>query len=106
MSDLRLRYILDENHNVIHEPDIVKWAKWFEHTPNRIVKKETVGSSEISTVFLAIDHRWAWGDGRPIVFETMIFGDDESYQERCCTWDEALEQHQIAVDLVKQGKAK
>lgn len=47
----------------------------------------------ISTVFLGIDH----GFGRsnhPILFETMIFDHGQPCGLfRCCTWDEAVEQH-------------
>lgn len=45
----------------------------------------------ISTVFLGLDHNF-WGGGKPIVFETMIFGGQHlQYQTRYCEWDEAEE---------------
>lgn len=54
----------------------------------------------ISTVFMGIDHNFT-GSGRPILFETMVFGlpDTEvgyEYQRRCSTWDEAVQQHKEA----------
>lgn len=50
----------------------------------------------VSTVFLSLDHNW--GDGPPILFETMIFGGEhDGYQERYRTWEEAEEGHEIAL---------
>jgi hypothetical protein len=47
-----------------------------------------------------MDHQF--GDGAPLLFETMIFGgiwDEKEYQERCSTWDEAEEMHARACKL-------
>jgi hypothetical protein len=50
----------------------------------------------VSTVFLGLDHQW--GDGPPLVFETMIFGGEhDQYQERYSTWDEAEAGHKQGV---------
>lgn len=58
----------------------------------------------VSTVFLCIDHRYS-GVGPPILFETMIFGDcfndQQEYQERYCTWEEAEAGHAVAVEYAK-----
>jgi hypothetical protein len=67
----------------------------------------------VSTVFLGINHQF--GDGPPILFETMAwidmeheaFGkkydrDWENYQERCSTWLEAEEMHRKAVEHFRQ----
>lgn len=40
--------------------------------PDRTVARSTVGDAEVSTVFLVIDHQW--GNGPPLLWETMIFG--------------------------------
>ena len=82
--------------------DLVEWATWFE-TANRHVKHDTFakGKIRISTVFLGMDH--GFGEGPPILFETMIFGGKyDDYQTRCSTWDEAEKMHQDAIDLIKQ----
>jgi hypothetical protein len=60
----------------------------------------------VSTIFLAIDY--AFGDGPPILFETMIFCDDTSdfaaeldhEQRRYCTWEEAKSGHDVWVRRV------
>lgn len=83
----------------------MEWAKWIEGgNDNRRVcldhfKKEN-GHYSVSTVFLGLDHNF--GDGPPILFETMIFGHGElcDYQDRYCTWDEAVSGHLTAVKLI------
>jgi len=57
-----------------------------------------VGKIRVSTVFLHLDH--SWGDGPPVLFETMVFGDDteDERQERYFTWDQAMKGHQAIVD--------
>lgn len=88
-------YIL-QGHKVVREDNIVEWAKWFE-SANRIVKKTEVAPGvEVSTVFLGVDHQF--GDGDPLLFETMIFGGErDGFQDRYSTWDEALKSHNIIV---------
>lgn len=68
------RYVIDENGNPKHEPDLFKWATWFEKSKgNRIVKQEQVGRYWISTVFLGLDHGWDRDGSKPVVWETMSF---------------------------------
>jgi len=101
---VRGHYILDVLHKIV-PVDAVTWSQWFEkqgECENRVVAKDVVGDATVSTVFHGIDHRFG-GNGPPILFETMIFinGEDAGdYQERCCTWDEAVAQHAKALALV------
>lgn len=79
--------------------DVLEWAQWYEKA-DRIVEKTMFGDVMVSTVFLGCDH--SHGGTTPILFETMIFGrDDDSYQERYATWDEAVKGHEVACELVK-----
>ena len=90
------------------------WGRWFsmpEHQAERIVKQETIKGCRVSTVFLGIDHQF--GNGRPLLFETIIFGGKhDDYQMRYSTWKQAEAGHQRAVKLVqgrkptKKGKGK
>lgn len=84
---------------VVLEPDILAWARWFESANRRVA--ETVippNNIRVSTVFLGIDHGW---HGKPMWFETMIFGGKhDEYTTRCETWDEALEMHKLAVQTL------
>ena len=47
---------------------------------------------KVSTVFLGMDH--SWGNGPPLIFETMIFGGKHDMdQERYSTYSEAKRGH-------------
>ena len=101
-------YILDNNHKPVHKP-VLESAKWMEDNP----KRKTVGYDEltdlngdevrVSTVFLGLDH--AYGGGKPILWETMIFGgeNDQAYQERYASYEQAIEGHQKAINFIKKG---
>ncbi len=80
--------------------DSVTWARWFKETRNRFIHETTVGDIRISTVFLGLNYRF--GDGPPLLFETMIFGGplDQS-QWRYSTLGEAKKGHWDAVESVK-----
>jgi hypothetical protein len=94
-----MHYILDGKVPV--PVDMMTWAMWFEnHRQDRIVKQENVAQFWVSTVFLGLDHNW--GDGPPLLFETMVFdrGDNaenrnlDCWMERTSTWELALEAHE------------
>lgn len=95
-----LYYILDEDKNPI-ECDMMTWAKMFNqdrHVAQHVIDIDGV-SVRISTVFLGLDH--SWGDGPPILFETMIFGGEhDQYQERYSTWHDAWKGHYKAIELL------
>ena len=76
----------------VPEPNLEAWAQWFE-AADRVVFRTEVGASVVSTVFLGVDHQF--GDGPPLLFETMIFTDGDGGNEmwRCSTWLEAEAQH-------------
>lgn len=91
-------YILDGKIPVL-EPDIIKWAQWYEKADRHVKNDYLPNDIHVSTVFLGIDHNW--GGGNPILFETMIFGGEHNeYQERYETWEEAEAGHQRAIELV------
>lgn len=83
-----------------HEPvpaDMMARGKWFEAADRHVGSTERDGI-RVSTVFLGINHRF--GEGPPLLFETMIFGGiEDGWQERCSTWDEATALHQRACGL-------
>jgi hypothetical protein len=106
------KYILD-GHKAVEEPDILKWAAWFEGA-NKIVKKDTAtvtvggekaGEIRISTVFLGIDH--SFNGGEPILFETMVFGGKlDQEMDRCSTWEAAEKMHELMCEKVKLSGAQ
>ncbi len=83
----------------VPEPDLLKWARWFE-TAERRVALTIQGDVSISTVFLGLDH--AYTGKTPILFETMVF-DDHSPRDECgryATWTEAELGHEAMVRKV------
>lgn len=97
---MHLYYRLDENHNPI-PCDFWELIAFNSDPENKIVKRDEFKFDNIyvSTVFLGLNH--AWRDGPPILFETMIFGGPhDRYQERYCTWDEAVAGHQRAIEMI------
>ena len=82
-------YILDENHQILRA-SLMQWARFYEDTEKRRIALHELDSIKVSTVFLGIDHNFT-KEGRPILFETMSFPDEE--QERYCTYQEALWGH-------------
>ena len=105
------KYILDGKTPVV-ENDLTKWAEWMQ-TGNRVVRHDTadvklagkpIGEVRVSTVFLGLDH-W-FGDGPPMLFETMVFGGAlDQEQDRCSTWEAAEKMHELMCERVKRGTA-
>ena len=92
-------YILDENGNPKKVYDLDEWGKWFDKNKKHI-SDTTIDNVRISTVFLGLDH--SFDGGKPVLFETMIFGGKHDlYTERCHTKEEAIEMHERAVSLVR-----
>lgn len=87
---------------------LIHWALWLE-TANRHIGDTMVGHTRISTIFIGLDHNHS-PKGPPLLFETMIFPDQdakeildrylENYLERYSTYDQAVEGHQRAVERV------
>ena len=87
-------YILEGKKPVAVE-DILVWGQWFE-TAERKVGSDTIDGVQISTVFLGVDHNF--GGGKPLLFETMIFGGErDGEQYRYSTWEEAEKSHKKIV---------
>ena len=101
-------YILDNNHKPVIST-AVKSSEWMENNP----KRKTVGYDEltdlngddvrISTVFLGLDHSYFLKI--PTLWETMIFGgeNDQAYQERYGSYEQAIEGHQKAINFINTG---
>ncbi len=81
---------------IVQAKDALDWSTNFSEEQKK-VKLTYVGDCRVSTVFLGIDHSFLDSD-LPILYETMIFGgvQDQEYQERYCTKEEALIGHKVA----------
>lgn len=82
----------------VHEPNLLKWARWFETSDRYVDATLFEGGWRLSTVFLGLDHNYA-SNGPPLLFETMTFSPwgKEVACKRCTTWDEAVILHKSAV---------
>jgi hypothetical protein len=90
------KYILIGKKPVI-EPDLYKWAKWYE-SAIRSVKKTEIGHCTVSTVFLGMNYGYGYD---LVLFETMVFGNGfDDYLQRYETWDQAEKGHEEAVLFV------
>jgi hypothetical protein len=96
-------YILGDDGRTPVACDLMEWARQFEARhgdvdPWRVARTEITSGVYVSTVFLGLDHQW--GQGPPLLFETMIFGGEHNgWQDRYSTWDEAESGHAKAVSL-------
>ena len=84
------------------------WVSTFAGPPEEMLEKKRIRYTEIpetgvcvSTVWLGLDHQF--GDGPPLIFETMVFGlpDEMEIMERYSTEEQAIEGHwQVVQSLV------
>lgn len=98
------KYIL-VGHEPIVEPDLMKWAEWWEkHHALRHIAVDEINDKRVSTVFLGINHKF-FGGGQPLLFETMVFTKGswaDEYMERYYTWDEAARGHKRIVNSISR----
>lgn len=87
---------------------LIEWSRAFEVEDRNVAKSTAVFNGVnvgVSTVFLGLNHQY--GDGPPLLFETMIFGGLlDQYQERCSTWEEADKMHEVACQAVLDAYGK
>ena len=87
-----------------------KWLKLWKDPANKVVKQDIIGDKIVSTVWLGLDHNFE-PDGKPLIFETMIFGafdGGDGTEEFCRRYPNefmALEGHAFAIK-VAEGTAK
>jgi len=101
-----MKYYLLKDREVVDVKDVREWAKeWAKPTENDIGKTDIVLNEieyNVSTVFLGFEH--GFSDGKPLVFETMIFSPEDKtldeYQDRYTTYNDALIGHMKAIDLI------
>ena len=90
-------YRLDENHTPV-ACTLAEWGEMIQDINSRQVARSELGEISVSTVFLGLNHNW--GDGPPLLFETMIFdGEHDEEKWRYATWDEAIAGHKEACAL-------
>jgi len=94
-------YILKDK-KAVPVDNIIEWATQFE-SQDRRVAKDTINGVDISTVFLGLDHQY--GEGEPLIFETMVFGGElDQEQDRYSTWEQAEAGHKAMIERVNQAQ--
>lgn len=95
------RYKLaDDGRTPVPVDELLLWGAWFE-TEDRIVARDTIGDSMVSTVFLGIDHNF-FGEGEPILWETLVFGGAHGGRmSRYSSYEDAMVGHEEMCDLVR-----
>lgn len=82
--------------------DMIQWGMWMQNT-DRHIAQTYINGIHISTIFLGLDS--GYGDDRPVLFETMVFGGSlDEAMNRYRTWEEAEEGHTIMVQLVFESE--
>ena len=96
------RYILGPGHILIPCTSIEDWGRALADDTANIVQQDVIAPGiAISTVFLGLDHNM-FGDGPPLVFETMIFREGDGNETfRWSTWDEAMEGHKALTEALR-----
>ena len=84
--------------------EMMDWAHRFEDFDYKQVAQDDVGDVRVSTVWLGLDHNF--GDGPPLIFDTMIFGgqrDEDCF--RYPTEEEALAGHARVCAEISEGES-
>lgn len=93
-----LRYYVLKDKVAVGTNDVNEWVGMFERDERSVALTELPDGIRVSTVFLGLDY--SFGDGPPLLFETMIFGGKHSdYVDRYSTWQQAEAGHAVAVAL-------
>lgn len=85
--------------------DMTSFAKLHSDRAYKRVAETTVGPYWVSTVWLGLNHNW--GEGPPLIFETMVFLADtqelssEFDMDRYATEDEAKQGHEDMCLLIR-----
>jgi hypothetical protein len=83
--------------------DMMTCAKFLEDRDYKIIKQDTLDNGKwVSTVWLGLDHQF--GDGQPLIFETMVFSSKDDFSEERCkrysTLKEAIKGHKNIINEI------
>ena len=86
--------------------DTMEWGRLHSDYEYKRVAETTIGRLWVSTVWLGLDH--SFGDGPPLIFETMVFvageGGDDLDCRRYSTEAEALAGHEDVLAEIREGR--
>ncbi len=90
------------NKKVIPCKSLEEYIDWSIKNSTIILQTTITLKIRVSTVFLGLDH--GFNNGKPIVFETMIFGGKhDQYQKKYSSYKEAVQGHLIAEHIASKG---
>lgn len=94
--------MLDDNKKIVKCDDFTLLSKFIGLNVGRTSHNGVL----ISTVFLSMEHGRDMR-GRPILFETMVFGGPhDGFQQRYCTWQEAEAGHESMLWVLTEERDK
>jgi hypothetical protein len=84
--------------------NLIPGSEW-SLADNTLLKTTVSEHFDVSTIYLGLDHNW--GDGPPLIFETMVFSDGPLNQdcERYTTEEQAREGHTRWVKRAEEAEA-
>lgn len=82
---------------------VTEWAARYEDAESKRVALTKVGDVEVSTVWLGLNHNY--GEGPPLIFETIVFGGHDEVCERYATEEEALAGHARVVAELEERQS-
>ena len=96
-------YVLDADDHVVGVFDLNTWGRFMEDGSRRVGYTEITSECQVSTVFIGMDQR-LFGEGPPVLFETMIFGGPlADSQWRYASHDDAMTGHRMAVAKAREA---
>lgn len=102
-----MKYVMDAEMKTRPEPNLIKWARWFE-TADRGIASTTLDGRWVSTVFLGIGQQV--GQCPPCLFETLVFYNDkdaiDNYSRSYETAREALLGHIEIVNMLLKSEER
>lgn len=88
-------------HNRSSGREVKVWLR-SQKSDLRTIAKDEIDGVRISTVFLGVNHRFSFfgSKGKPLLFETMTFGDDNGICRRYSSPKQARRGHKEVVEWV------
>jgi len=77
-----------------------RWVELKQDHGYSVLRQDTVGGTEVSTVWLGLNYEWD-PDRMPLIFETMIFSPEPIDCRRHRTEGEALRYHEDVLEQLK-----
>lgn len=72
---------------------------------DRVIRYDKYNRGTISTVYIGLDH--SFGQGAPLIFETMIFGGEfDGHEWRAATKEEAEKNHVEALRMLRDARGR